>query len=375
MDFSIQILRTGALFALTGGTIMGSVIAGNRIGTLLSDRLYKNDVNSTEADENTEKEIDYEYKYIDEYQSRWEAMQLNEDQDEDEDEEDEEDGERNKQRTAELERKLNGIKIHEITPKGDVIMHYDTKLESFVYYCDDKNIPYKYLETVARKYCLDNDCLEIFVNMYDELKKGIARQTQAKIEKCQNDAKRDEKNEDTHGAKNDVFASFKQYNKTNPKEMIKQRKYITKENANRYSYRGGIATGKQLRIEDPKKKEHVNTKITSVPSEKNSGEDPSCRERSDSTDSAKKSSSKHKKISFSDFKRMQSSTNVDSLPVKTLEEWVESDNESQALFKTDESPTFSPHYDKKPDSDRSSDSIDHGEITMNESDLNDLLGE
>lgn len=369
MDFSIQILRTGALFALTGGTIVGSVIASNRIGTLLSDRLYKNDANSAEADDEAKEEISYEYKYIDEYQLRWDAMQLNEDEDEDENEE------KHKQKTAELERKLNGIKIHEITPKGDVIMHYDTKLESFVYYCDDKSIPYKYLETVARKYCLDNDCLEIFVNMYDELRKGIARQTQAKIEKCQNDAKKDENKKETHGAKNDVFASFKQYNKTNPKEMIKQRKYITKENANRYSYRGCIATGKELRIEDPKKKEHVNTRVTSVPSEKNLDEDPSCRERSDSTDSAKRPSSRHKKISFSDFKRMQSTTSVDSLPVKTLEEWVESDNENKPLTNKDDSPTFSPDRSRKLDSDESTVSVDDGEITMNESDLNSLLEE
>ena len=62
---------------------------------------------------------------------------------------------------------------------------------------------------------------------------------------------------------------------------------------------------------------------------------------------------------------MQSSTSVDTLPVKTLEEWVESDNEVSSLFQSqmNDSPTFSPVHEKR----RSS------EVTMSEQQLTTLL--
>ena len=37
------------------------------------------------------------------------------------------------------------------TPDGNVLMNYNDENESFFYYCDNKNISYKYLETVAKK--------------------------------------------------------------------------------------------------------------------------------------------------------------------------------------------------------------------------------
>ena len=370
MNFSTQILKTSAIVVLTGGTIIGSVLGGHKVADIISNRFYKKrePIENEENNDNKDDEA-YEYKYIDDYQKRYDDMVLeNKNQAEIEAEIDAEieaeiEAETEAETEAEkyksdLEVKLNGTKIHEITPKGDVIMYYDTNLESFVYYCDDKNIPYKYLETVARKYSLDNNCLEIFVNMYDELKKGIERQKEAKIKKCKEDANKND-NLDQENGKTDVFATFKQYNKTNPKEMIKQRKYITKENANRYSYRGNIASGKELRIENPKKEvsigetgkqlkpqssvNSVNMKISDMP----------------------KPSGDRKKMSFSDFKRMQSSTSVDTLPVKTLEEWVESDNEVSSLFQSqmNDSPTFSPVHEKR----RSS------EVTMSEQQLTTLL--
>ena len=237
-------------------------------------------------------------------------------------------------------------------------MYYDTILESFVYYCDDKNIPYKYLETVARKYSLDNNCLEIFVNMYDELKKGIERQKEAKIKKCKEDANKNDKLSQENGAA-DVFATFKQYNKTNPKEMIKQRKYITKENANRYSYRGNIANGKELRIENPKKEVSIEEKGKQLKPQ--SSVNSVNMEISDTP----KPSSHRKKLSFSDFKRMQNSTSVETLPVKTLEEWVESNGEVESIYhsRMNDSPTFSPVRERR----RSF------EVTMSEQQLTNLL--
>ena len=59
--------------------------------------------------------------------------------------------------------------LYEMTPKGKVIMYYDFEKESFVYYCDTKDIPYLYLETVARKYALTYDCKKIVVDIKKEI--------------------------------------------------------------------------------------------------------------------------------------------------------------------------------------------------------------
>ena len=52
--------------------------------------------------------------------------------------------------------------IMEQTPVGNVIMQYDVQKEIFVYYSDN-NIPFRYLETVARKYVCSFFCKELYV--------------------------------------------------------------------------------------------------------------------------------------------------------------------------------------------------------------------
>ena len=59
------------------------------------------------------------------------------------------------------------------TPCGNIVMKYDREQESFTYYSDKKDIPYKYLETVARKFVINNDCLELYIDIRDELRKKV----------------------------------------------------------------------------------------------------------------------------------------------------------------------------------------------------------
>jgi len=59
------------------------------------------------------------------------------------------------------------------TPCGNIVMKYDREQELFTYYSDKKDIPYKYLETVARKFVINNDCLELYVDIRDELRKKV----------------------------------------------------------------------------------------------------------------------------------------------------------------------------------------------------------
>lgn len=129
------------------------------------------------------------------------------------------------------EHRLSNMKnnvLYENTPKGRVIIYYDKETESFHYYCDTKDIPYLYLETVARKYALVYDCKHIVVDIKNELK----------IAKDIKDGKCDKDETVVAKPKNEVYASFKNYNKKSGEIANGNKKYILRKNANRYSYKG-----------------------------------------------------------------------------------------------------------------------------------------
>lgn len=125
---------------------------------------------------------------------------------------------------------LKNSVLYEMTPKGRVIMYYDKDKESFAYYCDTKDVPYMFLETVARKYALTYDCKKLVV----DIKKELGRAKDAKDAKSAKSAK-----DVVSGDKPNVYASFKNYN------MIGEgggdrAKYILRQSANRYSYSGKV---------------------------------------------------------------------------------------------------------------------------------------
>jgi len=126
--------------------------------------------------------------------------------------------------------------LYEMTPKGRIIMYYDFEKESFIYYCDTKDVPYLYLETVARKYALTYHCKKIVVDIKREL--DAAKETNiANDNKSKALALVDAKKTDN------LFASFKSYNrKGTGGSKTMNKKFILRQNANRYSYSGKVNT-------------------------------------------------------------------------------------------------------------------------------------
>jgi hypothetical protein len=134
--------------------------------------------------------------------------------------------------------------VMETTPNGNVLMFWDNNRSSFIYY-SDTSIPYRYLEVVARKYVIMNNCREIYFIMEEQLKP---------LKKEEIVEKKEEKN---------VFAKLKSYNQSSildtkniapkkqnqnsqlPRIQINQKEtdkndILLKENANRYSYEGKL---------------------------------------------------------------------------------------------------------------------------------------
>ena len=179
--------------------------------------------------------------------------------------------------------KLKNSFIMEKTPLGNVLMLYNNKRGSFEFYSDN-TIPYRYLETVSRKYVKTFGCRPIYCDMEEELKnyekkledKEREKQEKQELEKRILEEKRvlDEKNMSVSVVaepKKNVFAKFKSYNKeagtghvniaAPPKNSIpnnkvtetkSDEKVLLKENANRYSYEGKLSNFNFLKKVDRK---------------------------------------------------------------------------------------------------------------------------
>jgi hypothetical protein len=156
--------------------------------------------------------------------------------------------------------KLVNCYVMEKTPIGNVIMIYQKDKESFKYY-SDCNIPYRYLEVVARKYVKLFNCRPIFVDMEEELRLFEEKwEKEQELKKIKEEDRKEEeqKKEIKTEPKKNVFAKFKSYNKDaggkismapppknsitkNVAETKENEKILLKERANRYTYEGKFA--------------------------------------------------------------------------------------------------------------------------------------
>ena len=143
--------------------------------------------------------------------------------DENEKDENEKD-EKKDNKNEKIKRNVNHLFVLENTPVGNVIMGYDEIKESFYYY-SDVNIPYVFLEVVARKFVLQNDCVELYSVMNE--KKFLRENPKGKI-----------------------FAKFKKYNEKKENAIIikKMNNYINKGKIANFSFLQKIVYQKPVEI-------------------------------------------------------------------------------------------------------------------------------
>jgi hypothetical protein len=157
--------------------------------------------------------------------------------------------------------------LYENTPKGNIIMYYDKDNDYFSYYSDNA-IPYRYLESAAKKYVIIFDCKKIYINMHDELKLVADKIRDEKEKEKEKEKEEEEKQsmqkEEEHinshkkETKKNIFTKFKSYNSKggNTKQLITNSKdseaeaevkpIIIKEKINRYNYEGKIRNYKMI---------------------------------------------------------------------------------------------------------------------------------
>lgn len=174
-------------------------------------------------------------------------------------------------------KKFNKKYVIEHTPLGNVLMFYNHNKLAFEYY-SDLTIPYRYLETVARKYVLTYNYRPLYIDMDEELKE-YEKKLEEKEAKEKQEAIRLQSDSNSTTKTKDVFAKFKSYNKEAgtgrvntappPKNSIPQNRVTTinlkdkkdgtsnekmllKERSNRYSYQGKFVNFNILQKVDKK---------------------------------------------------------------------------------------------------------------------------
>jgi hypothetical protein len=191
------------------------------------------DDDEEDQENNSKKDIPYEMKWFEEF----------DDMGEEEEEEEEE------ELTEEFVNNLSLNTITETTPRGDVLMYYSSKLGTFVYHSKTKEIPYNYLETVARKYVIEYNCKKLYIDIRKEYEKGLNKYKEIKAKEDKNAADGGV-NDMKENKKKQIFANFKTYNrKGEVHNKQKDKIYILKEQANRYSYRGRIEEYSEAKVE------------------------------------------------------------------------------------------------------------------------------
>jgi len=233
----------------------------------LSYNLLSKDVNKRNNN-NTDYKNKYENKYFDEYDTWLETKK------------------ENTSNTDNLDNMYYSTIRDTINETyGDIIMCYDNATQSFAYYAKTANIPYKYLETAARKYVIETNAdVSIYIDIRKEFEKAKNKientivssitpsETNAGLKtNVVNDNNKDDKTNEKENKDDDrnLFAKFKSYNTASniPVNDIHTKKItelesavlssvnvvktndgntkphvsILRENSNRYSYRGKLS--------------------------------------------------------------------------------------------------------------------------------------
>jgi len=129
--------------------------------------------------------------------------------------------------------------IDDKTPNGIVKMVYDRDSSCFFYYTNNKNnMPYKYLETVARLFVIANDCKLIYVNYEKELEK-IVEENKNLEELKKKKLGEDELEKDESVEIKSVFAKLKNY-KTDEGKAKEEKKWLIPGKMNHYRYMGNL---------------------------------------------------------------------------------------------------------------------------------------
>jgi hypothetical protein len=193
--------------------------------------------------------------------------------------------------------------IQEATPRGDILMYYDVKNKEFVYYSNNKNLPYRTLDAVARKYVCLYNVPSIYVDIREEVKKGF--------EKCKNKAKCVDSATTTSSSSSSMYAVYKNYKSGSTATTSaadsngvgkNSKKVILKDNVNKFIFKGRIDDyALDVKAREKKEKSSKKTRNENDENEQKSG--------GGNKDDADNEEKEEINISYSEFKKRNEKNN------------------------------------------------------------------
>ena len=150
--------------------------------------------------------------------------------------------------------------VLEKTPNGIVIMRYNKDREGFEYWCNDKNIKYDYLETVARKFVIMNFCTKLYVDRRKNIKEQHEDLDRKEEKKKEEDRKEGENVTEKKSLKKElvddcVFVKSRLSVEKKQEEEIIDRKKVVAKKANKYLFMGKVNDFDWLRKPEEKRDE------------------------------------------------------------------------------------------------------------------------
>lgn len=129
------------------------------------------------------------------------------------------------------EKDYNDLFFDDETPVGKVIMKYDKENNTFDYY-SDRYISNRMLETVCRGFISKNKCYDLYVDYIEEFEKR--KEVLLRVKEEEKKIVENNKNEE------DLFVSFKSYNKKKSEKSVTKQDVMIKNNYNKFKFKGKI---------------------------------------------------------------------------------------------------------------------------------------
>lgn len=131
--------------------------------------------------------------------------------------------------------------ITDETPEGYVFMRYNKEEEGFEYWCDNKNIRFMYLETVARKYVSNYLCKSLYKDRKTEEDKQENNEKQEKEEEEEMDdvfvkPKKSTEKSKSRSISNTVSNKYIYKGKISDMEVFKKKKKTNKDKKKKMSF-------------------------------------------------------------------------------------------------------------------------------------------
>lgn len=133
--------------------------------------------------------------------------------------------------------RMNAFKnsyVMDLTPNGNVILGYSNDKSAFIYY-SDKTIPYRYLDSVARKFVITFNCPALYIDMRKEHEAAANRLRLLNEAKRLHEQRIHEAKAKSQFHAADLFATFKTYNSAEKTDTTNSTQYDTLSRHMNYS--------------------------------------------------------------------------------------------------------------------------------------------